>query len=189
MAGANFWPHYALAFIPVIAIGAGLASRRGQSGWRSTRYIVVLAAVVTALISPITAVAKGPGDAWMTGRWVSQSSKPGDTIAVTYSHANVIDASGLRPAYPYMWSLPIRTLDPDLTLLTSKLTDDQRPTWVVVYNLPQSWDLNKSDQLQRALRPNYNLVAWVCGHPVWLAEGKSRALAPVPPGECGGGAL
>ncbi|HUP99848.1 MAG TPA: hypothetical protein VM093_05250 [Aeromicrobium sp.] len=189
MAGANFWPHYALAFIPVIAVGTGLASRPGKTGWRATRYIVGLAAVTTAVISPIAAVAKGPGDAWMTGHWVSRSAQPGDTIAVTYSHPNIIDASGLRPAYPYLWSLPIRTLDPHLALLDHTLTHEHRPTWVVVFNASHSWDLNKSDELQRALHPHYRLVEWVCGHPVWLAKGEARKLVPVPPGECGAGAL
>ena len=78
-------------------------------------------AVLTAVISPLAAATHPPGEAWTVGRWVKQSSTAADSIVVTYTHPNVVDASGLRPGYPYVWSLPIRVLDPHLALLTSSL--------------------------------------------------------------------
>lgn len=188
--GANFWPHYALAFIPVLSVGAGLAAREGRAGWRHTRAIVIAMAAVTALISPAAAAVHGSGTAWTIGHWVKQSSGPDDSIVVTYTHPNVVEASGLRPAYPYLWSLPIRVLDPHLATLTTTLDDPSGPTWVVVWDHPQSWNLNRADQLNRALHAHYDLVAHVCRHPVWLRSGSTRELAPLPrPSTCTGGAL
>ena len=188
--GANFWPHYTLAFIPVLAIGAGLAAREGRPGWQHTRRIVVGMAVLTAVISPLAAVTHPPGTAWTVGRWVKQSSAADDSIVVTYTHPNVVDASGLRPAYPYLWSLPIRVLDPHLAMLTSSLDSPAGATWVVVWDPPRMWDLNRAEQLNRALHEHYELVAHVCGHPVWLRTNTTRELAPLPePAACEGGAL
>jgi hypothetical protein len=188
VAGGNFWPHYALAFIPVVALSAGLAARRSRRGWAGTQWIVATMAVATAVISPIAAVANGPGEAWTIGRWVRQSSAATDSIVVTYTHPNVVAASGLRPAYPYLWSLPTRTLDPHLTTLTGALDDPHGPTWVVMWDHPQSWQLNRHRQLQKSLREHYRMVAHVCRHPVWLRSDVTRALAPLPT-DCGGGAL
>jgi 4-amino-4-deoxy-L-arabinose transferase-like glycosyltransferase len=190
LGGANFWPHYTLAFIPALSIGAGIATGEGRAGWRETRRIVAGMAVLTAVISPIAAVTHPPGEAWTVGRWVKQSSTAADSIVVTYTHPNVVDASGLRPGYPYVWSLPIRVLDPHLALLTSSLDSPAGATWVVVWDPPQMWDLNRAEQLNRALHEHYDLVAHVCGHPVWLRSNTTRELAPLPePAACEGGAL
>lgn len=188
VAGANFWPHYALAFIPVVALSAGLAARRGQRGWAGTQRIVSAMAVLTAIITPTTAVASSPGEAWATGDWVRQSAAPRDSIVVTYTHPNVVEASGLRPAYPYLWSLPTRTLDPHLTMLTGTLDSSHGPTWVVIWDHPQTWKLDLHGQLQTSLHEHYSMVAHVCQHPVWLRSDVKRALAPLPT-DCGGGAL
>lgn len=186
--GGNFWPHYAIAFIPVVAVSAGLAARHGWPGWARTRRLVALVAVSAALISPLSAVLHGPGTAWRIGHWVSQSSRSDDSIVVTYTHPNIVEASGLRPAYPYLWSLPIRTLDPHLATLTAALESPNGPTWVVIWDRHHSWGLDGAGQLDRALASHYQLVAHVCRHPVWLRSDTTRDLAPLP-STCDGGAL
>jgi len=189
LAGENFWPHYALAFIPVLSLGAGIAARRRRRGGATTQAIIAGMATLTAVITPIVALANGPGTAWIVGHWVGRSAGPNDSIVVTYTHPNVVAASGLHPAYPYLWSLPARTLDPHLSTLTETLDRPAHaPTWVVIWDPPDSWGLDESGQLQRALREHYRLIARVCRHPVWLRSDVSRAHAPLPT-ECGGGAL
>jgi 4-amino-4-deoxy-L-arabinose transferase-like glycosyltransferase len=189
IAGANFWPHYALAFIPVVSLGAGVASSQGRPGWVATQRIVAAMATLTAVITPTVALVNGPGMAWTIGHWVSRSAASHDSIVVTYTHPNIVAASGLRPAYPYLWSLPARTLDPHLSTLTETLDrPTHAPTWVVIWDHPHEWGLDKSGQLQRALHAHYRLVAHVCRHPVWLRSDVSRTLAPLPT-NCGGGAL
>jgi hypothetical protein len=188
VAGANFWPHYALAFIPVVALSAGLQAREGRPGWAHIRRIVAAMAVLTAIASPTVALASGPGEAWTIGQWVRRSAAPDDSITVPYTHANVVAASGLRPAYPYLWSLPIRTLDPHLATLTAVLDAPHGPTWVVIWDHPRTWNLDRRDQLQRALHEHYRMVARICRHPVWLRSDTSRTLATLPT-DCGGGAL
>ncbi len=191
LAGENFWPHYLIALIPMVALAAGLSAHRRVPGWRWTRHLVVVAAATTALVSPIVAViaATGSSQTYTTGRWVAESARPSDTLVVPFTHANVIDASGLSPGYPYAWSLPARTLDPHLTLLTSTLTGPAAPTWVIRWDPAHTWGLDPDDRVDAALHTYYRAVALVCGHTVWLHDGVNRPLATIPPpSACGVGA-
>jgi len=191
LAGENFWPHYLIALIPMVALTAGLSVHRRVPGWRWTRRLIVVSAATTALVSPVAAVvaATVPSEAYTTGRWVAASAQPGDTLVVPFTHANVIDAARLKPGYPYAWSLPARTLDPNLTLLTSTLTGPAAPTWVVRWDDPHTWGLDPGDRVDAALHTHYRSVADVCGHTVWLHDGVDRPLATTPPmSACGVGA-
>jgi hypothetical protein len=100
---------------------------------------------------------------------------------VPFTHANVINASGLAPGYPYAWSLPVRTLDPRLSLLTGTLDSGSAPTRVVRWDHPHAWGLDPGNRIDTALHAHYHPVGVVCGHPVWLHDGVSRHLAAPPP--------
>jgi len=189
-AGENFWPHYLIALIPTVALTAGLSANHRAPGWRWTQGLVVAAAMTTAVASPVAAIsAAGASSApYTVGRWVAASAQPGDTIMVAFSHPNVINASGLTAAYPYAWSLPTRTLDPDLSMLTSVLTGRDAPTWVVGWDDLHSWGLDADNRVDTALRSHYRWVSEVCGKPVWLHTGVSRVPAGIPPtSACGVG--
>lgn len=190
LAGENFWSHYLIALVPMVALAAGLSVNARAPGARWTRRLVVLAAATTAVVSPLAAVhaALGSSEAYTTGRWVAAAARPGDTVVVPFTHPNVINASGLTPGYPYAWSLPVRTLDPRLTLLTATLDGGSAPTWVVRWDQPHPWGLDPADRVDAALRSHYHAVGDVCGHAVWLHDGVSRNLAATPPASvCGAG--
>ncbi len=183
LGGENFWPHYLIALIPTAAVAAGLSVHRRAPGRRWTRRLVVLSVAVTAAASPMVAIAAAstPSAAYTTGRWVASSAHRGDSLVVPYTHANVVGASGLEPAYPYSWSLPVRTLDPHLSLLTRTLDGPDAPTWVVRWDDPHSWGLDPRSRVDAALSRHYRPVATVCGHAVWLHDGARRRPAPQPP--------
>jgi hypothetical protein len=187
-AGENFWPHYLIGLVPMVALAAGLSADRVVPGGRWTRGLVVLSATATALTSPVMAAeaAQHSSAAYATGVWLSRSARPTDTVVVPFTHANVIEASGLTPAYPYAWSLPARTLDPDLSLLTATLRGPAAPTWVVQWDAPHAWGLDPTDRFVQALHADYRRVAVVCGHSVWLHDGITRHLASTPLGSAPG---
>ncbi len=184
LGGGNFWPHYLIGLVPTVALGAGLAAAQGPAvAARRTRALVVYAVLATCVASPVAAVVQAvlPSAPYTSGRWLARSSRPADTLVVPYTHANVIDASGLTPVYPYSWSLPLRTLDPRLELLRRPLDSDARPTWVFVWDRLQDWDLDSDHRVEGALRRHYRRVARVCGHDVWLRRDAQRHLAALPP--------
>jgi hypothetical protein len=87
------------------------------------------------------------------------------------------------PGHPYALSLPVRTLDPQLTLLTRTLKDsDRAPTWVVRWDDPHAWGLDPRDHVEHALHAHYKEVAVIYGHPVWLHRGINRFLGTLPTG-------
>jgi len=189
-AGESFWRHYLLGLVPMAALGAGLSIGCQRPGWRRSRLLVVSSVIVTAVASPTIAIAhaRSSSEAYTTGRWVAESADAGDSIVVPLSHANVVEAAGLRPGYPYSWSLPARTLDPQLRLLARTLNGPAGPTWVVRWDPTGTWGLDPRGTVDEALRTHYRTVATVCGHPVWLHRGDSRSLAAVPAaGSCDAG--
>lgn len=188
LAAAGLGTHYLIALIPMVSLAAGLAAGGRGSGWVGTRRLVVLAAAATAVASPAAALLadQAPSQAYATGRWLAASARRGDTVVVPLTHANVIQASALRPGYPYAWSLPARTLDPHLGLLTRTLVGRSAPTWVVPWDDAYAWGLDAAGRVDAALRAHYRPVALVCGHTVWLHDGAVRDLAPTPSAaDCG----
>ena len=182
VAGGNFWPHYLIALVPMVSLAVGLGVRPRMPGRTTTRVLAGAAVLVTVTVSPVSAVqsAVAPSEAYVIGQWVGTSARPTDTITVLFTHANVINASGLEPGYPYAWSLPARTLDPHLTLLLHTLDGSRAPTWVVRWDEPDSWGLDPHNSVTRSLRAHYREVATVCDRAVWLHDGAQRRLAPPP---------
>jgi hypothetical protein len=176
--GGNYWAHYLIGLSPMLALGAGLAATVQDRSARFVQALVVAPAVVAVGLSPAAANAvDSPNQVTVTAGWLRQTSAAGDSLVVLYSHANLIDASGLRPAYPYAWSLPIRTLDPNSTLLTEVMTDPaSAPTWVVEWDHLHTWGLDRHHTIEAALTDGYTQVASVCGHPIWLRNGATRDI-------------
>jgi hypothetical protein len=188
LVGGNYWSHYLIGLIPMVALAAGLSAQSGVPRWRWTRGLVVVAAIATALVSPVVVLfvhgAASPADT--TGRWIGDSADPDDTLVVLHTHPNVVQASDLRPGYPYSWSLPVRTLDPKLSLLLETLAGPDAPTWVVRWDPDYFWGLDPTGRVDATLAARYRSVGTVCGHPVWLLNGVDRQLAARPPASaCG----
>lgn len=180
MAGESYWSHYLLGVLPTVALGVGLTARHREVLATATRRLTLTALAVTVLVDLGVAgtAHAAPSSDTSVADWLHASAHAGDTIAVPFTHANVIDMSGLVPGYPYSWSLPVRTLDPRLTLLRSTLAGAHAPTWVVRWDPPHSWGLDPHNRIEKVLRRHYREVATACGHPVWLHDGVRRQLAP-----------
>ena len=65
------------------------------------------------------------------GEAVGEVAHPDDTILVLYGAPEVVRASGLDSPYPYLWSLPIRTLDPELAQMLATMRGPDAPVWIV----------------------------------------------------------
>lgn len=186
--GGSYWLHYLIGLIPTVALGAGLAA-----GHTTTRATWALRALAVAMVAsslasnPATALGRDPGSATVgaVSGWLRASGRPGDSLTTLYSHANINYLAGMRPAYPYAWSLPLRVRDPHLDLLTATVSGPHAPTWVLGWDRMDAWNLDLDENLTHALREHYRPVATVCGKTVWLHDGVTRKLAATPTtGEC-----
>lgn len=177
--GASFWSQYLLGLLPALALISGALGRT----WTRPRALTVGLAVTSGCIAAVAGAAVHSATGYpFSGTvavvdWLRSSAHERDSLAVTYGQPNVIAMSGLQPAYPYLWSLPTRTLDPELDRFTRILRGPRAPTWVVEWNAVTSWELDTAGQLRATLSRRYDHVATACGTAVYLHERAARKPA------------
>ena len=168
--------------VVVLVVGA-LAGRADASGRRARGWArVAVATAVLAVVAEHVVYASVPA-VWFqqrTGEWLAESAQPGDTAVVAYGHPSVLEAADLGSPYPYLWSVPVRTLDGDLDRLRSTVAGPDAPAWFVPVNGLDSWGIDDGSRLRDLLGQRYREVAQVCGRPVLLRADLDRTLAPAP---------
>lgn len=185
--GGSYWTHYLLQLVPGAALAAGVLagrSREGRRSWapRVALLTVVLSAALSSIVALPGALAHGCGSgsagAATTAAWLREHAQPGDSVVPVYGGANTLLASGLRPWYPYLWSLPVRVLDPELHRMGSALTGPAAATWVVQSLPTSSWGLDADEIVRERLRLGYRRVATVCGRQLHLRSDLTRPRVP-----------
>jgi hypothetical protein len=191
--GGSYWPAYAFVPIPsvVVCLTLVLGSQelrrcereRLRAPERLSRGLVVFAAVTTT-ISVIALLSHPlPGTdrttEYATGEAIGAASQPGDTLVVYGGRADIQFASGLASPYKYLWSLPMRTLDPELHELRGLLEGPDAPTWFVAWAPLYSWGDLAEQALGAVLEERYTLITKACDDlPVYLRKDRPRpALA------------
>ncbi len=181
MLGGSYWAHYLLQLVPASALAVGLIAHRMNVRLRTAVSGLVLVATVSNLFWTFVSPPTDGAEARVVGRWLKTSAVPGDTVVVAYGQPNVLAAADMTSPYPYLWSLPVRTLDPDLVAMSAVMDGDTRPTWFVDWSGIDSWAIDPT-ALRAVLDRRYRQVADVCGRTVWLERSRPRSLSL--PGEC-----
>ncbi|MCW2797286.1 hypothetical protein [Nocardioides sp.] len=182
--GGSYWVAYLIPLIPDIALAAALASAAGRSErvlLRATAGLVALASVVSLVGFTRNQLddSGGPTE-WEVGAAIGAVARPGDTLVSLYGSPGVVLAAKLDSPYEHLWSLPMRTLDPDLAELHDVLAGPDAPTWVVAVLPLDSWHLDPDRQIQDLISRLYAPVEEPCGPPIWLLRSSgSRALPPL----------
>jgi hypothetical protein len=176
MLGGSYWAHYLFQLVPASALAAGLLVDQVRP--RIARGVAIFIVAMTGG-NLVLSLAVPPGDggtAKAVGSWLRESGQPSDTAVVAYGQPNVLTAADMTSPYPYLWSLPVRTLDPDLAIMTKVLDGPDRPTWFVDWSGIDSWGIDPTT-LQPVLERDYRKVADVCGRSIWLDRSRPRSLA------------
>jgi hypothetical protein len=177
-AGGSYWPHYLIQLTPMVALAGGIWA--AEVPWLPAAIrLAVASSVVSVAIAAVTGFGVADRNARL-GTWLHDMSRSGDSLTVLYGHEAVQLDSGLPSPYPYLWTLPMRTLDPHLGLLRALVVGPRAPTWVVVWNGLDTWGLDRHDTTRLTLATHYRMVRRVCGHEVWLRDGGERRLLPSP---------
>ena len=178
LGGGSYWPHYLIELVPVSCVAAAIVI----AGARARTRVALLSActaisLLAALGGAVYLAARPPHRPELAvAHYVRDHARPGDTQYVMYARANVVYYAGLPHPYPYLWSLMVRVRPGAVERLQRLLSSSRRPTWLVGWHAPGSWELDPDRELGRALARGYRRVAVVCRFPVYV-----RNDYPAPP--------
>jgi hypothetical protein len=163
--------------------GTLLALALVAARWRERLVPLMVASTVVCLIGwgVWNLAGQQEFDEHDTGVALEQVAEPGDTLVVFGGRADLQLESGMRSPYPYLWSLPMRALDPDLTTFLAMVDGPGAPTWLVEWWPFDTWT-SKGSALEADVRKRYVEHGAGCGgRTVWLLKGVER---PVPEPHC-----
>lgn len=174
IAGGSYWLHYLTGLLPGAVLLLAL-SRPGRRGRRALAAIV--AGVITAAALGHVGLAVDhhrPGPEAHVMTWLRARTGPSDGVVVAFGHPEIVLGSGTSSPYPYLWSLPVRVRDPQLSGLGHVLAGPHPPRWVVVSGASlDSWGLDPT-RTQRYLEGHYvEQVAYGDWH-VWRRAGTEQ---------------
>jgi 4-amino-4-deoxy-L-arabinose transferase-like glycosyltransferase len=179
LGGGSYFVHYLIELVPVgsVLAAAALARLPAPAG-----------AAALAVVAYLALTSADEGFRWLDhhtphhrelaiGSYIRQQSRPGDTLYVMYARPNIVFYSGRRQPYPYLWSLMVIVRPGAVARLQRLLASPRRPTWLVRWHHPSSWELDPYHATARTIDREYRLAATVCDVPVYV-----RRDAAVPPG-------
>lgn len=183
--GGSFWLHYLIPLVPVAAMAAGLVLGDRGPGARLMHALALWTVAAAGLAVATTTIAYQTMDRlWapqLIGQWIAESAEKSDTVVVAYGSPHVVESADLTTPYPYLWSLQMRTLDPEQRRLERLLAGPSRPTWFVVLNGVNSWDIDDDGRVRALLDKHYEMAASLCGYQVMVRGDVQRQLAEAPP--------
>jgi hypothetical protein len=104
--------------------------------------------------------------------YLRQHAAPTDGVVVGFGHADIVAGSGLQSPYEYLWSLPVRVRDPNLTELRNVMAGPAAPRWIVVAGGSlDSWGLDAA-AAQRYLERHYTAQAAYGDWHIWQRQGR-----------------
>ena len=165
----SFWSPY--LFVPLPGLALALACMLAHDHLDRVRHRVTPLVVGFVVLSSIVALVGWTG-AWVrgrvpvevrTGEAIAAAAWPGDRVLVYGGRADIQWASGAQSPYPYLWSLPMRTLDPGLDDLEEVLTGSNPPTWFVEATYINAWSELGTVAIQGSLIRKYEFVRTACG--------------------------
>ena len=182
--GGSYWMPYLVALIPAAILSTALVVAGGVLV-PPMRVVVAFAAGSSLVLLAYFGFIHLSGSSYSTwatyrGEAVGEVARPDDSILVLYGAPEVVRASGLDSPYPYLWSLHVRTLDPELALLRATIQGPDAPEWIVQRASVNRWGIDPDHRMRDLLQRRYVAVGKICGAPIWLLKGESRpALPPV----------
>ncbi len=183
--GASYWSHYLIQFVPAVALASAQLSRSSRPSLWAPR-VAVTVVVMSSLVSSGGAMgapqvsSEDALDAAVVG-WLSEAARPHDSLLIAYGHGTIFYETGLRPSYPFVWTLPMRTLDPGLTVLRDQVESPHAPVWLLEWSSLDTWSLAPPGSLPATVDAHYRQVRDVCGVLVFLHNGLHRSIPATPP--------
>jgi hypothetical protein len=173
--GGSYWAHYLFQLVPASALAVGLMVQHIHPRVRAIATTFVVAMTAGNLIWNVAVPPDDGVEAAVVGTWLKESANPSDQAVIAYGQPNVLANADMTSPYPYLWSLPVRTLDPDLSVMSDAISGPDRPAWFVDWSGIDSWGVDATT-LRSVLESNYREVAQICGRSIWLDRTQQRDL-------------
>lgn len=164
----SYWTPYLFVLVPPMSLALACVASQEHLHPRRIR----LAKPTVALVAGASLVSLATWTAtWAdgrvpvevrTGEAIAAAARPGDRVLVYGGRADIQWASGFSSPYPYLWSLPMRTLDPGLRELSDVLTGTNPPTWVVEAVYINTWSELGTMPVEQSLIKKYEFVRTAC---------------------------
>ncbi|CUR61048.1 membrane hypothetical protein [metagenome] len=165
----SFWLPYLFVLVPPLSLALAALVAHDHLGLSRHRLSpAVVAVVVTSSVVSLVAwtaawaVGRVPVEV-RTGEAIAAAARPGDRVLVYGGRADIQWASRAGSPYPFLWSLPMRTLDPDLDDLREVLTGSNPPTWFVEATYISTWSELGTRPVERSLISKYEFIRTACG--------------------------
>ena len=174
VSGGSYWLHYLVQALPVAALATGALAAVRRPATRIFVPVLVVGVVGSAVASLVTVTTHhqaNPGA--VVARSLESAAQPGDTMLSAFGDGDIVQETGMPSPYPYLWSLPTRTLDPDLTLMRGVLAGPTSPTWVIVRGR-HTMNILEAHGVGTLLDERYRPVGLVCSRYVYLRQGVDR---------------
>jgi hypothetical protein len=164
----SFWLPYLFVLVPPLSLA--LAALAAHDHLRLARRRVAAGTVGLLVVSSVVSLVAWTG-AWAAGRVpvevrtgeaIAAAARPGDRVLVYGGRADIQWASRAGSPYPFLWSLPMRTLDPDLDDLRRVLTGTNPPTWFVEATYINTWSELGTRPIERSLIRKYEFIRTAC---------------------------
>jgi 4-amino-4-deoxy-L-arabinose transferase-like glycosyltransferase len=178
--GGSFWRDYLFPLLPATAVCAAMLARRASARGVAMRAVIATAAVSSAAClvgwTAYNVLGLQEFDEVDTGEALHDEARPGDTLVVFGGRADLQLTSGMASPYRHLWSLPMRTLDPELTELQQVISGPEPPTWLVEWVPFDSWSEDAGAELEALVEERYVAHGSGCGddRKIWLLRGADR---------------
>ncbi len=176
LGGGSYWPHYLIELVAVTSVAAAYALTQLRPVLRRAALATAVGFAVLGSVAATVAFQRDPPhrtELRIAG-YLRAHAQPGDTQYVMYARANIAFYSRLPSPYPYAWSLMVRALPGARARLHALLRSPRRPTWLVVWQDDDTWQLDRRARVDRAMHAGYRRVAIVGGKPIYHRTGRER---------------
>ena len=178
--GGNYFPHYFIQPLAALAVLSGCAiaaSGRRYLGAVTAGMFVVLA--IANIIVGVSLMKVDPPQqrTLAVSKYLKANSHPDDSLYVMYARANLLYYAEMKSPYPYAWNMMVRAVPKAQTDLRKLLrSPTKRPTWIVEWQGPTTFGLDKSGETRRLIQDNYVQTDQICGKAILIR--KEQAYRP-----------
>ncbi len=181
--GGQYFPHYFVQPLAALAVlsGCALAATGRRALFVATAVTLAMLAIGNVAVGATLKQVAPPQERTLAvAEFLRDNSRPDDRLYVMYARANLLYYADMHSSSPYAWSTMVQAMPHAEQQLRDALRSDARPTWVVTWQQPTAFGLDRSGETRRLLSRYYVQAAVICGKTVLISkdDDSRRLVAP-----------